>query len=488
LKKGFQDLREFVAALEAAGELVRVKQAVSADLEITEIADRVSKSPDGGKALLFENVTGHTMPVLINAFGSYRRMAMAMNAPDVEAAARRIAALLSVKGVPGTLKGKIDLLGELFDLSKVPPRVVRSGPCQEVVLEGDAVKLSRIPVLKCWPKDGGPFITLPLVITKDPETGERNVGVYRMHVYDDRSTGMHWQTQKDGATHAIKSRRRRTKLEVAVVIGCDPATVFAGVVPLPYGLDELLFSGFLRRSPVELVRCKTIGLEVPAASEIVLEGTVDPDDLREEGPFGDHTGVYTPVELFPVFRVRCITMRRDPIYLTTIVGKPPMEDYYMGKAIERTFLPILKKQVPELVDMNFPMEGTFNNAVIVSIEKNYPHQAKKVAHAIWGLGQLSFTKVVVVVDASVNVHDVAAVALAVFNNIDPKRDLFFVEGPVDTLNHASPERDFGSKVGIDATAKWKEEGYTRTWPEEIRMDDATKKRADAVMKDLGLPQ
>jgi len=259
-------------------------------------------------------------------------------------------------------------------------------------------------------------------------------------------------------------------------------------VPLPYGLDELLFSGFLRRSPVELVRCKTIGLEVPAASEIVLEGTVDPDDLREEGPFGDHTGVYTPVELFPVFRVRCITMRRDPIYLTTIVGKPPMEDYYMGKAIERTFLPILKKQVPELVDMNFPMEGTFNNAVIVSIEKNYPHQAKKVAHAIWGLGQLSFTKVVVVVDASVNVHDVAAVALAVFNNIDPKRDLFFVEGPVDTLNHASPERDFGSKVGIDATAKWKEEGYTRTWPEEIRMDDATKKRADAVMKDLGLPQ
>jgi 4-hydroxy-3-polyprenylbenzoate decarboxylase len=324
------------------------------------------------------------------------------------------------------------------------------------------------------------------VFTRDPDTGERNVGVYRMHVYDDKTTGMHWQTQKDGAIHSEKARRLRRKVPAAVVIGADPATVFSGVVPLPFGLDELLFAGFLRNSGVELVRCRTVDLEVPAESEIVLEGTVDPEDLREEGPFGDHTGVYTPVELFPTFHVQCITMRKNPVYLTTVVGKPPMEDYCMGKTIERTFLPILQKQIPEIVDMNFPMEGTFNNAVIISIDKHYPHQAKKVAHAVWGLGQLSFTKVVIVVDARVNVHDLSAVALEVFNNIDPKRDFFFVEGPVDTLNHAAPLRDFGSKVGIDATAKSKEEGYARVWPEEIVMDEATKNRVDGIWNELGI--
>ena len=275
-------------------------------------------------------------------------------------------------------------------------------------------------------------------------------------------------------------------MEVAVVIGADPATVFSGVVPLPYGVDELLFSGFVRNAPVELVRCKTLDLEVPAHSEIVLEGTVDPSDLKAEGPFGDHTGVYTPPELFPAFRIQCITMKRNPIYLSTLVGKPPMEDYYMGKVIEKSFLPILKKQIPELVDMNFPMEGTFNNAVIVSIDKNYPFQARKVAHAIWGLGQLSFTKVVIVVDKAVNVHNLGEVALNVFNNIDPKRDIFFVEGPVDTLNHAAPERDFGSKAGIDATAKWKEEGYARQWPEDIKMNEQTVNKVNAMWSDLGL--
>lgn len=494
----YKNLREFVAALDKAGELIRIKTLVDPELEITEITDRVSKMRGpaegrsatlcgGGKALLFENVKGSSMPVLINAFGSNRRMAMAMGGDTIESAAERIGELLAAaKGVPASLSGKVKLLGKLVDLSKIPPKIVSHGPCQEIVKTGEAVKLSEIPILKCWPHDGGRFITLPLVITRDPDTGERNVGVYRMHVYDDRSTGMHWQTQKDGAAHSEKSRRRQKKLEVAVVIGADPATVFSGVVPLPYGVDELLFSGFLRNAPVELVKCKTINLEVPAESEIVLEGTVDPADLRAEGPFGDHTGVYTPVELFPVFRIQCVTMRKNPIYLTTIVGKPPMEDLYMGKAIERTFLPILKKQIPELVDMNFPAEGTFNNAVIVSIDKLYPHQAKKVAHAVWGLGQLSFTKVVIVVDKSVDVHDLSAVALAVFNNIDPKRDCFFVEGPVDTLNHAAPERDFGSKMGIDATAKLKEEGYTRTWPEEIKMDADTKKKIDALWAELGI--
>jgi 4-hydroxy-3-polyprenylbenzoate decarboxylase len=350
----------------------------------------------------------------------------------------------------------------------------------------DKARLSKLPILKCWPKDAGRFITLPLVFTKDPETGDRNIGMYRMQVFDDKSTGMHWQTQKDGAIHAQKAKRLGKKLEVAVVIGADPATVFSAVVPLPYGLDELLFAGFVRGSGVELIKCKTVDIDVPAEAEIVLEGTVDPDDLREEGPFGDHTGVYTPVELFPVFRITCITHRKNPIYLTTIVGKPPMEDYYMGKTIERTFLPLLQKQIPELIEMNFPMEGTFNNAVIVSIDKAYPFQARKVAHAIFGLGQLSFTKFVIVVDKTVNVHDLSAVALAVFNNIDPKRDMSFVEGPVDTLNHAAPIKDFGSKVCIDATAKMKEEGYTRVWPEEIEMDQATRSKVDANWKELGI--
>ena len=485
MKRAYKNLSEFIRALDKAGELVRVSREVDAELEITEITDRVSKMPGGGKALFFENVKGSRIPVLINAFGSSKRMALALGMEDLEEAARAIDELLSVQGMPKDWKGKTRLLGQLFDLSKAPPRLVSKGACQEVVLT-DHFKLSDFPILKCWPHDGGRFITLPLVITKDPETGRRNVGVYRLHVYDDRTTGMHWQTQKDGAVHSEKVKSRSQRLEVAVVIGADPATVFSGVAPLPYGLDELLFSGFLRRAPVELVRCKTIDLEVPAESEIVLEGFVDPQDLRPEGPFGDHTGVYTPVELFPAFHVRCVTMRKNPVYLTTIVGRPPMEDYYMGKTIERTFLPILKKQLPEIVDMNFPMEGTFNNAVIVSIDKTYPYQARKTAHAVWGLGQLSFTKVVVLVDKSVNVHDLSAVALAVFNNIDPKRDLFFVEGPVDTLNHAAPVRDFGSKLGIDATNKWKEEGYTRVWPEEIEMDDATKRKVDGVWKELGI--
>ena len=480
-----KNLREFIQILEREGELIRIKAPVDPILEITEITDRVSKMPGGGKALLFENVNGHKIPVLINAFGSSKRMAMAMGGDTIEKAAQRIQEFLDMKDAPKGFVEKIKILGKLTDLAKIPPKMVSTGACQEVVIR-ENIRLSDIPILKCWPQDAERFITLPLVFTKDPDTGERNVGVYRMQVLDEKTTGMHWQTQKDGAVHSEKLKKRSKRLEVAVVIGADPATVFSGVVPLPYGMDELLFSGFLRGDGVELVKCKTIDLEVPAEAEIVLEGYVDPNDMRTEGPFGDHTGVYTPQELFPAFHIQCMTMKKHPVYLTTIVGKPPMEDWYMGKAIERTFLPILKKQIPELVDMNFPLEGTFNNAVVVSIDKSYPFQARKVAHAIWGLGQLSLTKVVIVVDKSVNVQDLSAVALTVFNNIDPKRDISFVEGPVDTLNHAAPVRDFGSKVCIDATSKLKEEGYTRVWPEEIQMDETTKKSVDAMWKELGI--
>lgn len=483
--KGFKNLSEFIAALEKRGELLRVRHEVDPVLEITEITDRVSKMPGGGKALFFENVKGSRLPVLINALGSERRMAMALGAEDFSGLEKKIESWLSLADSAATWRGKLRALGKLVDLGRSFPRRVRQAPCQEIVCEQD-FGLSKLPILQCWPKDAGRFITLPLVFTRDPETGRRNVGMYRMQVFGERLTGMHWQTQKDGALHAEKMREKKELMEVAVVIGADPATVFSGVAPLPYGVDELVFSGFLRGRPVDVVRCKTIGVDVPAESEIVLEGTVDPGEFRTEGPFGDHTGVYTPPEPFPVFHVRCITMRRNAVYWTTIVGKPPMEDAAMGKAVERMFLPLLKKQIPEIVDMHFPLEGTFNNAVIVAIDKRYPYQARKVAHAVWGLGQLAFTKVVLIVDKSVNVQDLGAVALAVFNNIDPKRDLFFVEGPVDTLNHAAPLRDYGSKVGVDATAKWKEEGYTRVWPEQIEMDEATKRKVDGVWAELGI--
>ncbi len=484
--RGFGDLREWLAAMERAGELVRVKTEVDPILEITEITDRESKKPGGGKALLFEKVRGSKMPVLINAYGSYKRMALALGLKDFSEAGAMIGKLLDEEILKKGWMEKIQMAGEFAKAAMVMPKVVGSGQCQEIVLKGDDVDLGLLPILQCWPHDAGRFITFPTVITKDPETDARNVGMYRMQVFDKKTTGMHWQTQKDSAIHSAKSRMRSKRLEVAVVIGSDPATTFCGIVPLPFGIDEFILSGFLREKSLELVKCKTINLEVPANAEIVLEGYVDPEDLRDEGPFGDHTGVYTPIEKFPAFHVTCITMRRSPVYITTIVGKPPMEDLYMGKAVEQIFLPILKKQIPELVNMNFPMEGTFNNAVIVSIDKHYPFQARKVAHAIWGLGQLSYTKVVIIVDKTVDVNDISAVTLAVFNNIDPKRDCFFVEGPVDTLNHAAPIRDFGSKMGIDATAKWKEEGYARVWPEEIEMDEATRAKVSARASEYGI--
>jgi len=481
---GFQNLGSFVDKLESENELNRIQMPVDSILEITEITDRVSKA--GGKALLFENVQGSSVPLLINAFGSEKRMALALGQKRFEDIPRTIQSLFSAAEHDLSLNEKIKIAGKIIQLAQVRPKRVSRGPCQDIVYSGSAVDLTRLPILQCWPADAGRFITLPLVITKDPVTGRRNVGIYRMQVIGKNKTLMHWQTQKDGAVHALKAGQRKQRLPVAVVIGADPASVFSGVAPLPFGVDEFLFSGFMRLEAVKMVKCKTLDLEVPAESEIVLEGFVDPEERLSEGPFGDHTGVYTPRELFPVFHIECMTTRKKPIYLTTIVGKPPMEDFYMGKAIERTFLPLIKKQLPEVEDMNFPMEGTFNNAVIVSIDKQYPFQARKVCHAIWGLGQLSYTKVVIVVEKKIDVHDLRSVALNVFNNIDPRRDVFFVEGPVDTLNHASPQRDFGSKMGIDATSKWPEEGYTRVWPEDIEMDKATKDKVDKKWKQYGI--
>jgi 4-hydroxy-3-polyprenylbenzoate decarboxylase len=478
------NLRDFIQRLETEGELLRVIEEVDPELEITEITNRISKQK--GPALLFEKVKGSSMPLLINAFGSMRRMAIALGVRDVKDCVNELQGYFEMENKPRGFSDKLNTVSRLMTLSKIHPSTVSKAPCQDVILRDGDCDLSQLPILKCWPKDNGRFITLPLVFSKDPETGERNVGVYRMQVLDKQRTAMHWQTQKDGAAHAIKSKKKKKKLEVACVIGADPSTVFAGIAPLPYGMDELLLSGFLRKKGVELVKCQTLDMEVPANAEIVLEGTVDTDETCVEGPFGDHTGVYTPPENFPVFRIQCITMRKNPIYLTTIVGKPPMEDFFMGKAVEKLFLPLLKKQMPEICDMNFPMEGTFNNAVIVSIDKVYPFQAKKTAHAIWGLGQLAFTKMVIIVDKTVDVHNISEVALNVFNNIDPKRDVFFVEGPVDTLNHASPQRDHGSKMGLDATAKWKEEGYSRVWPEDIQMDDVTKNKVTKKWKTYGL--
>lgn len=478
----YRDLRDFVNLLEARGELIRVKARVSPDLEISEIADRISKKM--GPALFFESVEGSEMPVLINLFGSWRRTALALGMEKFDQLSGRLGDLLDESLLSAGWGQKIAFALEHRYLANVKPRTVRTAPCQEII--NHHPDLNRLPILKCWPGDASRFITMPMVITRDPHTRKRNVGMYRMQVLDSKTTAMHWQTQKDGALHEIRSRKAQKKLEVAVAIGADPASVFSAIVPLPHGLDELLFSGFIRKSPVECVKCVTVDLEVPAHSEIVLEGWVDPEDLRPEGPFGDHTGVYTPVEMFPVFHVECITTRRQPWYLTTLVGKPPMEDYYMGKAVERIFLPVLQKQIPELKDMNFPLAGTFNNAVIASIDKEYPFQARKLAHAVWGLGQLAYTKFVIIVDSDVDVHDLSAVSLAVFNHVDPKRDIFFVEGPVDTLNHAAPIRDFGSKAGVDATRKTKEEGYARVWPEEIQMTAEVRDKVSKRWTEYGL--
>jgi len=478
----YRDLRDFLGALERAGELKRIQAEVDPVLEVTEITDRVSKA--GGPALLFERPKGSSIPLLINAFGSAKRMALALEAESVDAVAGRISELLDLKAPDGILD-KLRMLPKLGDLSAVFPSNVKTGPCKEVI-ERDAPSLARFPILQCWPQDAGRFITMGCVFTKSPVTGKRNCGMYRMQVFDERTTGMHWQTQKHGAWHATKAKELGEKVPVAVAIGCDPAVVYSAIVPLPDDLDEMLFAGFVRRKPVELVPCETVPLEVPANAEIVLEGWVDPGELRREGPFGDHTGFYSLAGDFPVFRISCITHRRDPIYQTTVVGKPPQEDCHMGTAVERIFLPVIKKQMPEIVDMHLPWAGVFHNLMVVAVEKRYPGHARKVMNAVWGTGQMMFTKCVVVVDHDTDVRNLQEVAWKVLNHIDPERDIQFTLGPVDTLDHAARLQDFGSKMGIDATRKWPAEGFARPWPDEIRMDPEVVARVTARWRELGL--
>ena len=480
----YKDLREFVKRLEKSGELKRISAEVDPVLEITEITHRVTR--DGGPALLFEHPRGSRVPLLINALGSERRIHLALEIDSFAEVAERIRGFLDMQAPQGLLD-KIKMLPKLAELGSFFPRTVKTGPCKEV-LRREGFSLLEFPILQCWPQDAGRFITWPLVITRNPETGKRNVGVYRMQVFDEKTTGMHWQTQKHGAEHFRRARaeNREGRIDVAVAIGADPVTCLAGILPIPPDLDEMMFAGFLRREPVEMVACETCSLEVPAQAEIVLEGYVDLAEMRTEGPFGDHTGFYSLEGEYPVFHVTCVTHRRDPLYLTTIVGPPPQEDFYMGHAVERMFLPVMQMQYPEIVDVAMPAEGIFHNLMIVAIRKSYPGQARKIMNAIWSLGQAMFTKVVVVVDHDVNVQNFREVAWKVLCAIDPERDVQFVLGPADTLDHAARRQDFGSKMGIDATRKWASEGFERPWPDEIRMNQATQQRIDALWPKLGL--
>ena len=483
----YRDLREFVALLEQRGELRRVTAPVSADLEITEISDRMVKS--GGPALLFENVEGHSSPLLINLFGTHKRVALALGVEDVEELADRVRKLLALsQGPPSGIGGKMRALGELVGLARSQPKTVRRAPCQEVVLTGDDVDIFSMPVIRCWPLDAAPFITLPLVITRDPESGRRNVGMYRMQVYDRRTTGMHWQTHKVAARHDRRAQESGAqRLEVAVAIGADPTTMWTGSMPLPPDMDELAVAGVIRGEPVEVVKCKTVDLEVPAHAEYVLEGYVVPGETRDEGPFGDHTGYYSPPEPYPVLHVTALTRRRDPIYPTTMVGRPPSEDFFMGKAAERAMLPILQMALPEVADINMPAEGIFHNLVLVSIRKEYPGHARKVMHALWGIGLMMLAKTIVVVDHYVDVQNLSEVGWRVTNNINPATDIVFSDGPIDDLDHATPTPRFGSKMGIDATAKSVGEGgRTREWPPDIVMDEAVKRLVDRRWKEYGL--
>jgi 4-hydroxy-3-polyprenylbenzoate decarboxylase len=484
----YENLREFVSVLDKAGELKRISVEVDRDLEITEITDRVSKK--GGPALLFERVKGCSVPVLINALGSEKRILLALEADSYGDIAARIEAFLDFKTPEGILD-KIKLVPQLVEMGSFFPKMVSSGPCKEVILKSD-FDLNRFPILKCWPQDAGRFITLPLVFTKDPGSGRRNCGMYRMQVYDGQTTGMHWQIHKHGAEHyrraqqATGQEKTDRRMDVAVAIGSDPATIFSGILPLPEGIDEMMISGFLRRKPVEMVRAETVDLEVPANAEIVLEGYVNLDEVRAEGPFGDHTGYYSLDDLYPVFHLTGITHRRDPIYATTIVGRPPMEDCHMGYAIERIFLPLLRKQFPEIADYHMPFEGVFHNLMIVSMRKSYPGHARKVMHGIWSLPQAMFTKCIVVVDEDVNVRDPKEVVWKVLNHIDPERDIQFTLGPVDSLDHSSRLPNFGSKMGIDATTKGSSEGFTRRWPDEIKMSAEVVHRIDEMLPALDL--
>lgn len=489
----FQNLREFLRWLDRAGELVRIDRPVSVDLEMAEIADRTMKLPGGGPALLFTRPvlmdgTESDIPVALNVFGSWRRMSAALGVEDVEEHARRIAELVKPE-IPKGLVAKLQMLPKLAELAKVPPRPYKGRPpCQEVVLREGEFDLRKLPVMKCWPEDGGPFITLPMVMTKDPETGIQNIGMYRMQVFDGTSTGMHWQRHKGGASHYRAWKRGPGgRMPVVVALGGDPATMYTPTAPLPPGIDEFLFGGFLRREPVRTAKALTADLTIPAEAEIVLEGYVDTDeDLAIEGPFGDHTGFYTLEDLYPTFHVTTVTMRGDPIYPSTIVGRPPVEDVYLGGATERIFLPLARLTMPEIVDYHMPPEGVFHNLVFVSIRKEYPGHAFKVMNGLWGMGLMSLAKVIVVVDEEIDVRNVQEAWWYTLANIDPERDVRFTKGPVDDLDHASQLPAFGSKMGIDATRKWPEEGFTRPWPAMIEMDAAVKEKVDRIWDRLGI--
>jgi 4-hydroxy-3-polyprenylbenzoate decarboxylase len=549
----YEDLRDWIKALEKHGELRRIREEVSPELEITEITDRVSKIgaracvksgstkenyAPGGPALLFENIKGHPgHKVLINQFGSERRMALALGVSKIDDIAERIHTLMNVKPPSGGFLDKLKMLPQLAELGNIFPKTIsaKDAPCKEVIRR-DNFDLNFFPILKCWPFDGGRFITLPCVHTRDPKTGKRNIGMYRMQVYDGQTTGMHWQRQKVAAEHYREALRaavstdevnqnqygpkgaarvaimaesaggavtipdqpasaipqialgnlKGSRLEVAVAIGTDPATTFSAIVPAPPEVEEFLIAGFLRSKPVEIVKCETVDLEVPAHAEIILEGYVELGELRSEGPFGDHTGFYTLPDEYPVFHLTCITHRKDPIYAATIVGKPPMEDAWMGRAVARIFLPAMKMTIPELVDINLPVEAVFHNLMIVSIKKSYPGHARKVMNAIWSLGQAMFTKCIIVVDEDCDVQNIPDVVLRVANNIDPERDIQFTLGPIDSLDHSSRLPNYGSKMGIDATRKWKAEGFDRPWPAMIEMDRTTKAKIDAMWAKLGI--
>ena len=482
----YKNLDEFVRRLEKEGELKRIRSEVDPVLEIAEITDRVSKA--GGPALLFENPKNSSHPLLINAFGSYRRMCLALGVESLEEIAARIEALLEMKAPQGVI-GKLKMLPKLSDLASLMPKTVRSGRCQEVVRSED-FSILEFPILQCWPQDAGRFITLPLVFSKNPVTQKRNCGMYRMQVFDETTTAMHWQTHKHGAHHFREAQRVRpagtNRIEVAAAIGADPAVVFSAIAPLPDDLDEMMLAGFLRGKPVEMVACKTVDLEVPANSELVLEGYVDLEDLRPEGPFGDHTGFYSLADDYPVFHLTCMTHCKKPIYQTIIVGKPPQEDCFMGHAVERLFLPLLRKQLPEIVDMHLPFEGIFHNLVLVTIRKRYPGHARKIMNAIWGLGQAMFSKCIVVLDEEVDLQNYGEVLWRTLNHIDPERDIQFVLGPVDSLDHASRLPNFGSKMGVDATRKRPDEGFERPWPDEILMSEEIKTRVDELWPTLGI--
>ena len=531
----YNDLRDWIKQLEKAGELNRITAEIDPVLEMAEIADRTAKlgrgtAKAGGPALLFENVKGHPgARVLMNQFGSERRMKMALETDSLDAIADRIRALIKPE-MPNSFMDKLKMLPMLAEVGSFFPKVVapKDAACKQVIHRGDAVNLLDLPILKTWPQDGGRFITLPCVITRDPRSsggqpGKRNVGMYRMQIFDGKTTGMHWQRQKVAAEHMRDRLRKATpdsaarvdlmaltaggtvaarsldtlhattltkirgdRMEVAVAIGTDPATTFSAIVPAPPDVEEYLIAGFLRQKPLELVKAETVDLEVPAHAEYILEGYVQLGELRTEGPFGDHTGFYTMQDDYPVFHITCITHRKDPIYAATIVGKPPMEDAWMGKAVERIFLPLMQLTLPEIVDVNLPPDGVFHNLMIVSIRKSYAGHARKVMSGIWAMGQAMFTKCIIVVDEDCDVQDLAEVTLRTANNIDPERDIQFTLGPVDSLDHASRLPNYGSKMGIDATRKWTAEGFTRPWPSMLTMDESVKARVDALWKKLGI--